>query len=145
MNMIDHSFFPAQALALHGMRPALDGCSRGFEELHLFRCKAVPKCVITALQFAAGEFGFKPRRSHADYVRKGPSSWSWAGWAWQEALLRAELSQQQQKHGSAFSVHTWTAAGMIAVPVVVRVMLKSSKSQHGSSKHNQHSKHSKQA
>ena len=105
------TLFPAQAVALHGKRPAANGRSQGYEELHLFRCKSVPECVITSLKLAAGDFGFKPRRSHADYVRRGTTSSSWAGWAWQEALLRAELSEQQQKHGHiAFSVHACTAA-----------------------------------
>ena len=46
----------------------------------------MPESVVTSLKLAAGDYGFVPRRSRADYVRKGPDMSSWAGWAWQEAL-----------------------------------------------------------
>ena len=66
---------------MHGKRPAYDGV---LEQIHLFRAKTVPDTARVCLQLAAGQYGFIPRRSSADSVRKGTSKDSWAGWAWQE-------------------------------------------------------------
>jgi len=74
----------AQAVFLYGRRRATNLRSSGFEELHLFRCSSVPHSVDEALKEATGQLGFVPRRSSADYVRKGAAD-SYAGWAWQEA------------------------------------------------------------
>ena len=74
----------AQAVFLYGRRRTSDMHTVGFEELHLFRCSSVPCSVDEALKEAAGQLGFVPRRSSADFVRKGTDD-SYAGWAWQEA------------------------------------------------------------
>ena len=79
---IQHSM--ARAVFLHGRRRTSALHTVGFEELHLFRCSSVPCSVDDALKEAAGQLGFFPRRSSADYVRKGTDD-SDGGWEWQEA------------------------------------------------------------
>ena len=74
----------AHAVLLYGRRRATNLQSSGFEELHLFRCSSVPHSVDEALKEATGQLSFVPRRSSADYVRKGAAD-SHASWAWQEA------------------------------------------------------------
>ena len=74
----------AQAVFLYGRRRTSNLRSFGFEELRLFGCSSVPRSVDEALKEATGQLGFVPRRSSADYVRKGTDD-SYAGRAWQEA------------------------------------------------------------
>lgn len=93
--MLGATTIAAEAVFLYGWRPANDGRSSGREELHLFRCKSVPEEVHQSLRMAAGQYGFQPRRSSDDYVRKG-SMESWAGWAHQKAGAKAEDKQQRR-------------------------------------------------
>ena len=81
----------AEAVFLYGWRRgySVQGSSSsheagGREELHLFRCRRVPRSVHESLRAAAGQLGYVPRRSSADYIRKG-TKLNWANWVWQEA------------------------------------------------------------
>jgi hypothetical protein len=80
----------------------------------LFRAKTVPDTVRVCLQLAADQYGFFPRRSPADYVRKGTSKDYWAGWAWQELdlLIRKHRSNIERrckkKQGYGMHMHIVT-------------------------------------